>query len=207
MKRALTVSLVAPVRQFGDQVRAFRVVWRVDVDGLVPAWEAIVARRRLCDQVVAQFPALQMFVSCISGVFNTSGSVRDQPNPVYPAVSYWVVCDGAGAFASPGARLTHQFMTVCPTAEVKEIKSLRNRPDDALTADCSTLFIALKDHNSGFIYQKTIRSLQAEGIDGRTSNATLNVVPRSKYLDRMTSSVVQLRSAGLYIELQVLEDY
>ena len=25
--------------------------------------------------------------------------------PVYPAVSYWMVCDGAGAFVNPGARL------------------------------------------------------------------------------------------------------
>ena len=101
-----------------------------------------------------------------------------------------------------------QFTSVCPTAEVKEIKSLRNRPDDALGADCSTLFIALKDHNSGFIHQKISRSLLA--LDSHASpqtNATLNIVPRSKYLDLMTSSVVQLRSAGLYIELQVLEDY
>ena len=51
VKRALAVSLVSPVRQFGDQVRAFRVVWRVDADGLAPAWEAIVARRHQCDQV------------------------------------------------------------------------------------------------------------------------------------------------------------
>ena len=196
---------MAPVRAFGDHVRAFRVVWRVDNDGLAHAWDAILSQRELCDQVVAQIPTLQMFVSCIGGVFNTAGSCREL-NPVYPAVSYWVVCDGA--IPNTSFHLPHQMLAVCPTAEVKVIKSLRNKQDDSQTADCGTLFIALKDHNSGYIYQKISRSLQAEGgvcYTSQHTNATLSVPTHSKYLEQLATSVDQLRAAGLYIHLQVLE--
>ncbi|KAI0239104.1 hypothetical protein LSAT2_010169, partial [Lamellibrachia satsuma] len=152
VKRALAARLVAPVRAFGDHVRAFRVVWRVDNDGLAHAWDAILSQRQLCDQVVAQIPTLQI--------------------------------------------------------EVKVIKSLRNKQDDSQTADCGTLFIALKDHNSGYIYQKISRSLQAEGgvcYTSQHTNATLSVPTHSKYLEQLTTSVDQLRAAGLSIHLQVLE--
>ena len=93
----LADRLVAPVMAFGDNVCAFRVIWRPEgeSEGLSRAWDSIVSQRHLCDQVVAQSPSLQMFVSCISGIFNTGRPLLEQANPVYPAVSYWAVFDGA----------------------------------------------------------------------------------------------------------------
>ena len=38
--------------------------------------------------------------------------------PVYPAVSYWVVCDGAGASANPGARLRNFFLRLFRAAAI-----------------------------------------------------------------------------------------
>jgi len=151
-----------------------------------------------------------MFVSCISGVFNTSGSCRDQLNPVYPAVSYWVVSDAA-AMTDVGFSLPHQVLSVCPSAEVKEIKSLRNRhcQEDVDAADCGTLYIALKDHRCGYISNKISRSLLTEGVvcggDSQRTNATLAVSPGSRYLDQLTAAVDTLRAAGLYIRPHVLD--
>ena len=73
LETTVSTRLVDPVGASGDQAVSFRVVWRVNADLLAGAWDAIVAQRRRCDQVVAQTSALQMFVSSITGVFEGRG--------------------------------------------------------------------------------------------------------------------------------------
>ena len=146
-----------------------------DSEGLARAWDSIVSQRHLCDQVVAQSPSLQMFVSCVSGIFNTGRPMLEQANPVYPAVSYWAVFDGAAT-----VNLDHT------------------------QSDSGTLFTVLEDHSSWFMCQKIVRSLVACGAAAVPSreppNVKVVVMPQSKYLQH---SVVSLNVAGLRLEFKV----
>ena len=64
----------------------------------------------------------------------------------------------------------------------------RRRED--LTA--TTLFIAVKDHDSSYVYQNTRRSrlAQSSTADLRPSNAKLVAVPRCKYIGQLRPSMV-----------------
>ena len=200
---------MAPVRESGDQVQAFRVVWRTDDDGLSHAWDSIVLQRHLCDQIVAQSPSLQMFVSCISGVFTNARGAGYGPatRPVYPAVSYWAVFDEVTPSSS--VDLSLRLNAACPNAEVKHVKSAANWQEyKSLAADCGTLFVALKDHNSRYVMQKISRSLAATGnskANHNRANAKVSVVTSSKYLRQLTASVESMKAAGLSIDVEVLE--
>ena len=208
--RAVTSHLVEPVRQFGDLVHAYRVVWRVGGSELARAWDAILSQRHLCDQVVAQSPSLQMFVSCISGIFNTGRPLLEQTNPVYPAVSYWAVFDGAATVHLDLIwSLSDQLCAACPSAMVRRIKSLRIRKYDHTQSDSGTLFTVLKDHYSWFVCQKIVHSMVACGAADVPSreppNAKVVVMPQSKYLQQLSESVISLNVAGLRLELEVFQ--
>ena len=203
VKRVLTSHLVAPVQASGHHVITFRVIWRADGDALAHAWDDVVSQRHLCDRIVTQTPSLQMFVSCVSGVFTNPVRGRAQPTrPVYPAVSYWAVFDEA-----PEQSLALRLLTVCPSAEVKQIKSSANWNEyDSLAADCGTLFVALKDHSSDFVYRKTgqkMITLDAGGPCFR--NAKLFAMAQSQYIEQLPTAVGMLKDAGLCIDLEVFE--
>ena len=200
LKRALTNHLVTPVQAHGDHVIAFRIVWRVYGDRLARAWDAITSQRHLCDEVVARTESVQMFVSCISGVFNTSAACRDELNPVYPAVSYWTVCGGETA----EVEMTRRLMVACPGAQVKRVHSYRFRQlDESPTADSQKLFIVLKDHSSDYVYQKITRG--AVDVIQRPPNAQLFVLSHSKYRQEVASSVEALKAVGLRIDAGVVD--
>lgn len=204
--RAISSHLVEPVRKFGDDVHAFRVVWRTDNDGLAQAWDAIVSQRHLCDRVVARTPSLQMFVSCMSGMFNTGQALQEAVNPVFPAISYWAVFDDATPNA--GFSVPEHLLAACPSAQVKRINLRVRQEDDARAADSRTLFIALKDHNSDYLHHKIAHSLVACGgtdVFSQPPNAKVVVLPRSKYLQPMPECVSALNDAGLCIQLEVFE--
>ena len=207
LKRTIRERLVVPVTERGDRTRAFRVVWRYDDDHLVHAWNQIVSRRKVCDQVVAQTPSLQMFVSCISGVFNKGGGSEGQVKPVYPAVSYWAVFDGAGADSS--GEMGQRLMATFPSAQVKAITSVLHRQsEEPMAANCQMLFVVLKDHRSGFVSQKICRSLFASGasdVPSNHRNAKLAVMSTSRFQQQQTASIEALQVAGLCIDLEVLE--
>jgi len=211
IKSAIAAHLVAPVLTSGDRVHAFRVVWRVSDNSLAHAWDAIVSLRHLCDDVVAKTPSLQMFVSCISGVFTNAvaaGSTRASPEkPIYPAVSYWVVLDESRA--SSFGELFYRIVAVCPSVQVKHIKSLRcSQIEEPLPVECGTLFVTLKDHNSRFVHQKITRSLLAAGVAHVSSqpvNAKLLLMPRSKYVQQIPAAVEVTKASGLSIELEVID--
>jgi len=214
IKTAIAAHLVAPVLASGDRVHAFRVVWRVSDDSLAHAWDAIVSQRHLCDEVVARTPSLQMFVSCISGVFTNavaagSRTSAERERPIYPAVSYWVVVDETGERASDFGELFYRIVAVCPSAQVKHIKSLRcAQTDEPLPVDCGTLFVTLKDHNSRFVHEKITRSLLAAGaacVSSQPVNAKLLLMPRSKYVQQIPAAVDVTRASGLSIELEVID--
>ena len=148
-----------------------------------------------------------MFVSCISGVFNTAETRRPEQQPVYPSVSYWVVFEGTGAVSE----LAHRMLRACPDAQLKHIVSSRPRPNrEWPDVHCGTLFTALKDHNSGYVYEKIIRCLEGVRSDRATShslqNAKLFVVSRGKYLEKLHASLEALKAVGLDIALHVLEE-
>ena len=192
---------------------AFRVIWRPegDSEGLARAWDYIVSQRHLCDQVVAQSPSLQMFVSCISGIFNTGRPMLEQANPVYPAVSYWAVFDGASTVnIDLISSFSEQLCAACPSAMVRTIKSLRIRKYDHTQSDSGTLFTVLKDHCSWFVCQKIVRSLVACGAAAVPSreppNAKVVMMPHSKYLQQLPESVVSLNVAGLRLEFEVFRE-
>ena len=205
LRRTIREHLVAPVNECGDPVYSFRITWRMDGELLAGAWTDIVSQRHLCDQVVSRTPSLQMFVSCISGVFNKDKMCRGESRPVYPAVSYWVVTDGAGA--DVGAELATRLSAACPFAQIKLITSITQRQrDDPLAAHCSRLFVVLKDHNSGFVNQKIRRSVLDTGAHDvalLTSNAKLNMMPHSKYMALLAASVPVLKAAGMCIDLRI----
>ena len=204
IKRVLAARLVTPVKTFGDRVLPFRVIWRD-----AHAWDDIVSQRRRCDQIVAQTGRLQMFVSCISGVFThpVSAGVGHPTvaKPVYPSVSYWVVLkeDTNVSYSELSLRLWN----ACSTAQVKYITSTAVWQDDeSLASDCGTLFVALKDHNSRYVYQKICRSKLFCGITSQRSNARLAVVAQSKYTQHLPGAVSALKDVGLCMDLEVLGD-
>ena len=212
IKSAIATHLASPVLMFGDHVYAFRVIWRVHDDILAQVWDAIVSCRHLCDQVVAKTPSLQMFVSCISGVFTnavvagTAGK-ETREKPVYPAVSYWVVLDEA-AVSSYGDLLS-RITAVCPSAQVKRIVDRCSQTEEAIGVDCGKLFVTLKDHNSGFVNNKINRSLLAAGtanIDPQPTNAKLVLMPLSKYCQHIPAAVEATKASGLCIDLQLVEE-
>jgi len=169
-----------------------------------------VSQRHLCDQIVAQTPSLHLFVSCICGVFNKSWIAGTEPyqlKPVYPAVSYWVVHDDANAGSY--CELVQRLLAVCPSAQCKLITPTNRRLNDELVgANCASLYVALKDHNSGFVNHKINRCRSGvESVDGASPprNAKLAVASHSRYMQPMLELVVALRSCGLCIHLQELE--
>ncbi|KAI0227823.1 hypothetical protein LSAT2_021705 [Lamellibrachia satsuma] len=206
IQRAVTAHLLAPVQASGDHVFPFRVIWRVDDNQLTQAWDAIVSQRLLCDQVVAQLPSLQMFVSCISGVYSRAGGSEAGAGPVYPAVMYWAVFRD---FPPNGCcEVSSRIWPVCPAVQVKPITSLsRPRAAETFGVNCRPLFIVLKDHSGLFVSQKIARSLQVSGIDSHQSNAAkLVVMSHSKYLQMLPACVAALQDAGLNLEADVVKD-
>ena len=205
IKRTLATSLVAPVRAFDDDVDAFRITWRAPAEGLARAWDSIVSKRITCDRIVSSIPTLQMFVSCISGVFNTAETRRPEQQPVYPSVSYWVVFDGTYGVGE----LSRMILRACPDAQLKHILSSRARLSVELEdVFCSTLFTALKDHNSSYVNEKIIHCLKGVRSGNATShlqqNAKLFVVSRGKYAGQLHSTLEALGAAGLNIASHVL---
>ena len=208
IKSTVSARLVEPVRSRGDYAIAFRVVWRVHEVKLAHAWNAIVAQRHLCDHVVAQTPSLQMFVSCISGVFSKGANIKAGTRPVYPAVSYWAVLDGGtvNGYGDLGTRIA----TACPFVEIKPIRSQQRRqPETLLATECEPLYIALKDHNSSFVIQKITSSLLATGavsVAWQPINAKMIALSHSTYLQQLPAAIEALKTAGLCIVLEVLDD-
>ena len=213
IKSTIAEHLVTPVLAYGDQVHAFRVIWRINDDlGLAQMWDAITASRALCDDIIAKTPALQMFVSCISGVFTNAvvaaaGRGATQEKPVYPAISYWVVFDTGAAdnFGELSSRISAAF----PSAQVKRIQSLRGSlSEEPLGVACGKLFVTLKDHNSGFVNQRINRSLMATGADEshpQPANAKLGMISTSKYIQRVASAMDAMTTSGLCIHYELLE--
>ena len=206
LRRTIREQLVAPVNECGDPVYSFRITWRMDSKLLARAWTDIVPQRHLCDQIVSRTTSLQMFVSCISGVKDRM--CRGEARPIYPAVSYWVVTDGAGA--GGGAELATRLSAACPLAQNKLITSFTQRQrDDPLAAHCSRLFVVLKDHNSGFVNQKIRSSVLDTGTHDvalLASNAKLNMTPDSKYMALLHASVTVLKAGGLCIDLRIWDE-
>ena len=206
IKTTIRDRLVAPVTACGDRAHAIRVIWRVDDNNLAHAWDTIVSQRHLCDEVVAKTPSLQMFVSCICGVFNKVGAWRGQRKPVYPAVSYWAVFDGPGPDIC--IDLIRRLLVACPSTQVKPITSMVRKFTVEPLVNCGTLFVVLKDHNSGYVNQKISRSLRAAGVVGVGShprNAKLCVMSNSRYIQHSQASVEALSAVGLWIDMEVLE--
>ncbi|KAK2171606.1 hypothetical protein NP493_1049g00064 [Ridgeia piscesae] len=206
VKRAVVARLVAPVHSFGDHVTSFRVTWRVGLERLPRAWTDIVRQRHLCDNVVArQAASLEMFVSCISGVFTRTvrGKSDAVSGPVYPAVSYWVV--SGEAMSGDCTALAAAIRAVCPAVQVKAIASLR-RPQTGESPDVvsGTLFTVLKDHNSGYVRHKLSRCRGVSSGPARRSNAKVVAVAGSRYVPLLPVSVEALRRAGLHMEMDVL---
>ena len=198
---------MAPVRASGDDVDAFRITWRAPAEGLARTWDSIVSKRITCDRIVSSIPTLQMFVSCISGVFNTAKTRHPEQQPVYPSVSYWVVFEGTGAVSE----LARRMVRACPDAQLKHIVSSRARPNRKWPdVHCGTLFTALKDHNSGYVYEKIIRCVEGVCSGSAAShlehNDKLFVVSRGKYVDKLHASLEALKAVGLDIALHVLEE-
>ena len=209
VKRALTSHLVQPVRAFGHTVLAFRVIWRLDGDGLSHAWDTVLLQRRLCDQVVARLPSVHMFVSCVTGVFTNPVRGRSE-TPVYPAISYWAACDGT-ASCGTSRDLSRLLKIACPSAAFKYIKTPAFWEGyKSLADDCATLFVALKDHNAEFVYQKSGQRM-LDQIAGRPAththfhNAKLFVMSRSRYLELIPMTVQALTSAGIRVDPEVFE--
>ena len=132
---------------FGHRVFPFRIVWRVSDDHIPEAWDDIVAHREQCDRIVAQTPSLQMFVSCISGVYtrSTRWKLETGPRPVYPVVSYWAVL--LGSVLGEGGEMLSRIRTACPSVQLKQITSLTRFKPSAPT-DSNPLYVVLKYHNS-----------------------------------------------------------
>ena len=202
IKRAVAAHLLEPVLAFGHQVFPFRIVWRVSDDQIPEAWDDIVAHREQCDRIVAETPSLQMFVSCISGVYTRSTRSETGPRPVYPVVSYWAVF--LGSVPDEGGEMLSRIRTACPSVQLKQITSLTRLKSSAPT-DSNPLYVVLKDHNSAFVNQKIVRSLQPSEFHSHRANAKLLVMSHSVYLPQVPVCVQALQDAGLYMETDVMQ--
>ena len=202
IKRAVAAHL-EPVLAFGHHVFPFRIVWRVSDDHIPEAWEDIVAHREQCDRIVAETPSLQMFVSCISGVYTRSTRWKPESGsrPVYPVVSYWVVL--LGSVPDEGGEMLSRIRTACPCIQLKQITSLIRLKYSAPT-DSNPLYVVLKDHNSAFVNQKIARSLQPSEFHSHRANAKLFVMSHSVYLPQIPVCVQALQDAGLYMAAEVM---
>ena len=199
------------MRTSGDSVHAFRLVWRrrPDQEGLARAWEPIFSQRHLCDQVVARTPSLQMFVSCISGLVTSAarGQSETARRHVFTAVSYWAVFDQGVAIDEAVRRMSGQLVTVCPAAQIKLIQPncSRGGGEDLIAM---TLFIAVKDHCSSYVHQKSHRNTLAlsSTADLWPSNAKLVAVPRCKYIGQLRPSMTLMRNVGMHMDLHELDE-
>ena len=201
IKRAVAAHLLEPVLAFGHHVFPFRIVWRVSDDQIPEAWDDIVAHREQCDRIVAETPSLQMFVSCISGVYTRSTRSEMGPRPVYPVVSYWVVL--FGSVLDESGEMLSRIRTAYPCVQRKQITSL-NRLKSSAPTDSNPLYVVLKDHNSAFVNQKIARSLQPSEFHSHRANAKLLVMSHSVYLPQVPACVPALQDAGLYMEADVM---
>ena len=206
IKRAVSAYLLEPVLAFGHHIFPFRVVWRVRDDQIAEAWDDIVVHRQQCDRIVAETPSLQMFVSCISGVYTRSTRWKPETGagPVYPVVSYWAVF--LGSVSDEGTEMLSRIRTACPRVQLKQITSLTRLksvvPSDSI---CNPLYVVLKDHNSVFVNKKIACSLQPSEFHSHGPNAKLSVMSDSLYLPQIPACVEALQDAGLYMEADVLQ--
>ena len=202
IKRAVAAHLLEPVLAFGHHVFPFRIVRRVSDDQIPEVWDDIVAHREQCDRIVAETPSLQMFVSCISGVYTRSIRSETGARPVYPVVSYWAVF--LGSVPDEGGEMLSRIRTACPCVQLKQITSLARLKPSAPT-DINPLYVVLKDHNSVFVNQKIARSLQPSEFHSHRANAKLLVMSHSVYLPQVPACVQAFQDVGLYMEADVIQ--
>ena len=125
-------------------------------------------------------------------------------------MSYWAACDGR-ASCGTSRDLSRMLNIACPSAAFKYIKTPAFWDEHkSLADDCATLFVALKDHNGEFVYQKSGQRMMDE-ISGRPTthakfqNAKVFVSSRSKYLELIPMIVQALKVAGIRVDPEVFE--
>ena len=160
------------------------------------------AHREQCDRIVAETLSLQMFVSCISGVYTRSTRSEMGATPVYPVVSYWAVF--LGTVQDEGGEMLSRIRKACPCVQLKQITSLTRIKSSAPT-DSNPLYVVLKDHNIVFVNQKITRSLQPSPFHSHRANAKLFVMSHSVYLPQIPVCVQALQDAGLYMDAEVTQ--
>ena len=148
-------------------------------------------------------------MSCISGLVTSAarGQSESAWRPVFPAVSYWAVFNQGVAIDEAVRKMSGQLVTVCPAAQVKLIQPncSRGGGEDLIAM---TLFIAVKDHCSSYVHQKTRRSMLAQSTaDLRPSNANLVAVPRCKYIGQLRPSMTLMRNVGMRMDLHELYEH
>ena len=117
-------------------------------------------------------------------------------------VSYWAVL--LGSVLDEGSEMLSRIRKACPCVQLKQITSLTRIKHSAPT-DSNPLYVVLKDHNSVFVNQKIVRSLQPSQFHTLRANAKLLVMSDCVYLPQIPVCVQALQDAGLYMEAEVMQ--
>ena len=207
LKDALSRQIVTPVIACGDQVLAFRVVWReTDETALETAWDAVALQRRKCDAVVRAQPNLEFYASSITGVFTKSVAKGMKPRAIFPAVSYWMVTSPDGDDGDARAVMTW-LHGIYVGAEIKPITSQRRQSSDATASTSAPLYVVLKDHSSGYVRRRVERSLHILGeVSEARAPSRFVVLPNSKYCNHIKSAIQTLMAAHLCADFIVADN-
>ena len=198
LKEALCREIVLPVVANGDQILAFRVVWRETETSREAAWESIVQQRRRCDAVVRAHHGVEFFVSSITGVFTKGNAKGLKPGAIFPAVSYWMVTVSGVDDDMMCLQVKSRMCSVYPHVNIKAIKTLASRSSDVVTCFSGSLYVVLKDHRSSYIRRRVDRSLDSLGDDTEAvAPSRIAVLANSKYRDHVMNAAPTLKRSGL----------
>ena len=192
-KTALLQHLVTPVVATKANALAFRVVWRGE-HWNTEAWQNILNYRECCDEIVRRAPGVQFFVSCITSIYNKPQQKGALPACFYPAVAYWTVFNETFQYDQLAA-------TISQHVDFPEIKTIGRSCAPNVGLNASGLFMALKDHNGGFIRAKLAECLAASGMtEGQIENARIVRVSKGPWEGIIEKALPHLLAAKLCIE-------
>ena len=172
------------------------------------AWNEIVLRRLMCDDVIRNLPHIDFFISSITGVFTKASSKGMGPKYIYPGISYWIAHEEGAKHPTPSEMdIMRGLKNVCPEAEIKSIRwhySEKKKEARSVDAISAPLFVVLKDHSNSYIRHKILQSMDKLGMPTIiTQTAAKLIVVNPTSLWQLQSACQRLATSGLVIDLEV----
>ena len=145
---------------------------------LQDAWDAFALQGRKCDAVMRAHANVELFVPSKTGVFTKGAAKGFKSRSIYPAVSYWMVTTPGLEDGAIQSSIIGRLHVVCARVNFKPITAQHRQPFDITVAVSGTLYVVLKDHNSGYIRRRIVRSLR---------DVRIVVMPSSKFRESIVN--------------------